>query len=432
MDINNREYAAIIWFLIVFSLLMIKKDIRKAVSELLRVLMHKQIIMVFSGALAWIVICISILNKIEVWSINNLKTTVVWIITFAFAALFKTKEIEKDVNYFKNQVKNIFKITVILTFIMELHSFSLPFEFVLWAIIIMLSLMIAVGEMKEHTKKLSQFMTYILAVVVIFYFIHSLYLSSISLSETFSKNNITEFLIPIILSLVFLPFVYLFYLYQSYELAFVGLKFKLNDSISLKKTMLMAVFNFRSNIDGLRRWVREIGNEDDTFQLKKKIKEIKERMYNECYPPSVLPSNGWSPYMAVNFLLDINLVTNDYHPQDNEWWASSKMLEIGDEEIIRDNISYYIYGGKDFVKCLKLRAHINNVPIANSSTEFITLACSILLKKSAPNIDLDIENTLHTLNDFSVEYEGYNISLDREDFVGSIKGYTLNLVISMK
>ncbi|WP_455269017.1 hypothetical protein [Rahnella aceris] len=236
MEINNREYAVIIYTLILFLFFFTKRNIRELLFEMLRLFMHSKILYPLMMAAGWVMVCITVLNNLGIWSINNLKTTIVWSITFAFASLFEIKKVEEEKYFFKKQVKNTLSITVILIFIMELQTFSFISEMIILPIITFLSLLIVVGDIKEETKKVSTIIKYLLSIFVIFYFIHSLYISLQSPLETFSKNNLTEFLTPITLSLMFLPFVYIFYLAQAYETAFVSLEFRFDNKEILKKS----------------------------------------------------------------------------------------------------------------------------------------------------------------------------------------------------
>ncbi|HFF8950278.1 hypothetical protein V6301_11150 [Serratia marcescens] len=431
MDINNREIATIIWFSITFTFLMTKKEIRLFFPQLFQILMNKQVIIVFSASIIWATIFIVALREVGLWSSDNLKTTLVWGITFAFATLFDMKKIEKDNNYFKEQIKSTLKITAILTFILELQSFSLIAELIIIPIIFMISAMIVVGEKNEKNKSTTTFLKYILSFIVIIYFIHSLYVSLTSFSETFTKKNLTEFLTPIILSLTYLPFVYILHIYQRYEMEFIGLKFRIDNESLYKKAKLMSLLNFRSDIDGLHRWVRETNNLKKIEELKAKVDEIKKRKHMEAHPSLHSELAGWPPSSSRFFLQDINLTTNDYHPTDDEWWASSSMLEIGDDACIADNIAYYIYGNERSVTKLKLRAHINNLPISEKSDTFINIAILTLTRKALINSEIAIPDFKEITGNKIIKDEGYSITLEKENFIGGISGYTFNLIIEV-
>jgi len=429
MEINNREYAVIIYTLILFLFFFTKRNIRELLFEMLRLFMHRKILYPLMMAAGWVMVCITVLNNLGIWSINNLKTTIVWSITFAFASLFEIKKVEEEKYFFKKQVKNTLSITVILIFIMELQTFSFISEMIILPIITFLSLLIVVGDIKEETKKVSTIIKYVLSIFVIFYFIHSLYISLQSPSETFSKNNLTEFLTPITLSLMFLPFVYIFYLAQAYETAFASLEFRFDNKEILKKAKLLIIMKFRNDVNNMRILIRELNHINNIDELNDKIHEIKERIKNQSDASINRQYGTWSPLIAKNLLSKIGLVTNDYHPSEDEWWAYSPMIEIGEGEIIKDNIAFYIYGNQNSVKKFKIRSHINNLPISNITLDFLKLACTKLISQAAPEINVDIDNLVNHSKDMKIEQSNYRISVTKENFEGSIKGYTLNLSI---
>lgn len=432
MDINNRELATIIWFSIIFIFLMTKKEIRSFFPQFFQILMNKQVIVVFSASIIWTIISIVALREVGLWSSDNLKTTLVWVVTFAFSTLFDINKIETSDGYFKGQIKSALKITVILTFILELQSFSLIAELILIPIMFLMSAMIIVGEANEKAKNAINFLTYTLSFIVIIYFIHSLYISLESSSETFTKKNLTELLTPIILSLTYLPFIYLLYIYQRYEREFIGLKFRINNEDLYKKAKLMSFLNFRSDMDGLHRWVKETNDLKSIEELKAKVDEVKKRKHMETHPSPHSELAGWAPNLSRFFLQEINLTTNDYHPTDDGWWASSPMLEIGDDTYISDNISYYIYGNESSVTKLKLRAHINNMPISGKSENFIKVAISTLTNKALISSKIEMPDFRKVTSKTTMKYGEYIIDLEREAFVGSMDGYTFNLIISLK
>lgn len=323
---------------------------------------------------------------------------------------------------------------MIVSFIFGLHTFSFVVEMILLPITTFLSVCIIVGNMEEKTKMVSNILTYPLIFIIVISFSHSLYLSIQSPSVIFTKSNLTEFLTPIILSLSYIPFIYFTHIYQVYENKFIGIRHQIDDEKLYKKAKIMAFLNFRNDIDLLKRWVRDVNHSDirDHKSLSKSIQDIKLRKKAEKNPLNIKMDDGWSPYIAMKFLIDFNITTNDYHPSDDEWLANSPMLDIGENSLIRDNVAYYVYGIKNIANQLKIRAHINNIPISTASFEFINSICHELFHKAIINDELDIEALLQSKNDTKINKGSYLIIVNREIFADYMDGYTLNFIISMK
>ncbi|NYM97050.1 hypothetical protein GPV46_24745, partial [Salmonella enterica subsp. enterica serovar Typhimurium] len=118
--------------LIIIALLWCKKDIRDSFYQLIKTFFHKQILTVLGFAVVWTSICIVLFYEIGVWSTDNLKTTLVWVITYAFVTIFETHKINSSKYYFKSQIKETIGLSALLTFILELQSFSFAIEFIIY------------------------------------------------------------------------------------------------------------------------------------------------------------------------------------------------------------------------------------------------------------------------------------------------------------
>src|SRR5690606_10380688 len=91
---------------------------------------------------------------------------------------------------------------------------------------------------------------------------------------------------------------------------------------------------------------------------------------------------GWSPYIAKDFLSNEGLATGHYNKLlDNEWHASSPMVELG-SEIIPDNIAYYVEGVEGIAKILKIKLSMIDSSRAHSSRETLLALAGTLIQKS--------------------------------------------------
>lgn len=433
MDINGREYAFIIWMVFIIITLNFKKDIRDSFFQLIKVFKHRLILTVLGLAVIWVIACVILLYEIGLWSSSNLKTTLVWMVTYAFVTIFEVNKIKNSKYFFKSQLKETIGISTLLTFILELHSFSFTVEFIMFPIVTFLSLLSAVGGMKTETKKISVAINVILATVVIFYFAHSLYLSIISMKDTFSRTNLTELLTPILLSFSFMPFIYILYLYQAYERKLISLKIYFDNDEIFKYARNLAIYSFRTDLDGLNRWVRNVHTNrvKTKEELKAYIRNVKLRKKLESNPPIIPHKSGWSPFLAKEFLVNKGYETNDYHFSYDTWWSYSETVKIGADGLLQDNITYYIYGNEHLANKLKLRININQTPISEISKKTINDLTIELLSKSIGMSSFDI-NTLINKLPVSFQTDCHNVLITRENFVSNNGGFTLEVIVSTK
>lgn len=433
MDINGREYAFIIWMVFIIITLNFKKDIRDSFFQLIKFFKHRLILTVLVLAVIWVTACVALFFEIGLWSSSNFKTTLVWMVTYAFVTIFEVNKIKNSKYFFKSQLKETIGISTLLTFILELHSFSFIVEFLMLPIVTLLSLLSVVGGMKIETKKISATINIILATVVIFYFTHSLYLSIISMEDTFSWTNLTELLTPILLSFSFMPFIYILYLYQAYERKLISLKIYFDDDEIFKYARNLAIYSFRTDLDGLNRWARNVHTDrvKTKEELKAYVRNVKLRKKLESNPPTIPHKYGWSPFLAKEFLVNKGFKTNDYHFSYDTWLSCSEMVEIGDDSFLRDNITYYIYGNEHLVNKLKLRIHINQIPISEISKNTINDLTIELLSKSVGMSSFDINKLFNKLP-VSFQRDCHDVLITKEDFVSNNGGFTLEVIVSIR
>ena len=141
----------------------------------------------------------------------------------------------------------------------------------------------------------------------------------------------------------------------------------------------------------LRRAVRQfqIIPATDQSDIDQIIQEIYRHEREAETPPEVDPSEGWSPYLAREFLKDHGLRTGDYHQHyDNDWWAESEFVDL-DDGVLPNKASFYMFGSRDVVHRLKLKTHImRDQETPETLINFLTIA-QALLAQTAPDINVD-------------------------------------------
>lgn len=103
-------------------------------------------------------------------------------------------------------------------------------------------------------------------------------------TDIYSIVNIvilTTFLLPPILTFLFIPFVYLFALRMSYEIFFVQLKFFIKDKHVLRHTKREIFTSFHFRLRQLNKFTKEYYqlNEECNNDIKKTIKLFKSKRY---------------------------------------------------------------------------------------------------------------------------------------------------------
>ena len=435
MDLNNRELATLIWMAVFIGYVFFKDLDGRATNALIQLLhafFSPKIIMVVAWATFWIALCVWALHYVGAWEFANLKTTLLWGVAFAFVTVLDVGRISEDHAYFRKTVRDTISAAVVLTFIAEAYSFSLASELILIPLLTMMSGVKVISENHTMHAQAGKLATTILIMAGAAYVGYGMY-GVVSDFQTFATwNTVREFFIPIVLSLLFLPYLYVVSVVVSYEMNFVALQWAVKDNALRRYAKVQAITRFRLDLDGLRRWKRHVCLFHPTSRedIRRSIDEIKANQIRVNDPPPVSRELGWCPTGATQFLKAYELETGDYHRiEDGQWWASSPMRELSRAAIMPDNIAYYIEGDEKAVKCLKVKLNVNDrLNGAASDSEFQTI-CAALLTAADVDVSLvPLEQMLHQ-DDIDVDVGERRIRIRRQDFVSPAKGYFRTLTV---
>ncbi|NCS98855.1 hypothetical protein GW764_01575 [Candidatus Parcubacteria bacterium] len=121
---NNRELASIIWVIILLIWTLIKsKDFWKSLCGLVISIIRAW--KIFFSIFIYTFFSIFVLYKIGIWNLSLIKITAFWLFGWAIIVLMNSSNNYKKQGYLKKIFKEIIGLTVIVSFISNLHSFSL-------------------------------------------------------------------------------------------------------------------------------------------------------------------------------------------------------------------------------------------------------------------------------------------------------------------
>ena len=233
---SNREIAIIIWIIIFLLYCFIKTDIKKPLKNVIKAMFSKKLVYMYLFIYTYMICFIIFLYKIKFWNINLLKDTIIWLVTVPIYSIMKANE---DGNkYFKETLKGCFEIYILIEFIGVNYPFDIWIELIIIPIVLLLSL---VGEFAEKfggTKEVSTF-AYIIVIISIFAFIHSIRLVIIDLQNIFSIETLKNIIFVPILTIVYMPMTYLILIFMGYETIWVRVNCKKNLSKKNKKDVMV-------------------------------------------------------------------------------------------------------------------------------------------------------------------------------------------------
>ncbi len=138
------------------------------------------------------------------------------------------------------------------------YSFSLWIELLLVPVLLIIVVMNTMAETKEEyapAKRLTDGMLLVFGLVVLAYSGFKIYTG---FNNFASADNLRAFLLPVILSLAFMPFLYLFTLYITYETLFTRVDIFIKEDRKLARFAKWRVFRLcHFNLKRLNRFSKE-------------------------------------------------------------------------------------------------------------------------------------------------------------------------------
>jgi hypothetical protein len=184
--------------------------------------------------MAYTTAIVFLLYQINLWNTSLLKDTILWFCFTGIVTAFNFATSKGSQNLFKKVIADNFKLVVIITFLVNTYTFSLIGELILIPIVTSIILFGTVAEIKKYPSvaKLMRWLQIIIGGLILIYAIRNVVSDYTNFA---SFDMLRKFLLPILLSILFLPFIYFLKLFATYEILFVPLKLGYEKSNKLKR-----------------------------------------------------------------------------------------------------------------------------------------------------------------------------------------------------
>lgn len=285
-SLNNRELALLIWILFAIIWVVSYPKIRKSFFNLIKAFFKWKLTLAYLLMFLYITCLVLILKAIAIWKIDHIPLTVLWSLCVAFSMLFNYKEANRK-NYFKNSIKDNMRGLVFVEFFVNLYVFNLWIELIIVPMSAIIVGMKAITEKNKEYETIDKFLNLIFILggfSILFYVGYK----TVTDFENFATiQNLESFYMPILLSILFTPFVYISALMAAYETLFTRLQFFVPDKAVLRYAKFTTMLSIGFNLPKLIKWSDYINKK---WRFKNK-KEVKEAIASFKQIPSQLNSN---------------------------------------------------------------------------------------------------------------------------------------------
>jgi len=245
--LSNREWAVVVWLTVFVLGAMLMKDVRSVFWGILKMLVHPKIaipIVLFGVYIAGVVL---IAWRFGLWDSDLIKDTIIWTLGPAFVLFFNLTRVGEQ-DFLRRTVRHTLTMVVVLEFIVNLYSFSLPVEIVIVPATTVMALTAIVAGTKSEYAPVGRFLNWVLAIIGFGLVGHALDLVVRGWATLDKAGAVRELVLPIWLTLAIVPIIYVFGLLSVYETIFVRLRFVIHEPRERRhaKWALVSTLHFRA------------------------------------------------------------------------------------------------------------------------------------------------------------------------------------------
>jgi hypothetical protein len=253
-------------------------SVRRAILEVLKAFFNKKIIIPLIAMLLYIVFMVLAFKKIGFWDVSATKDTILWTLGSAFATYFSINKVAQDSSYFKNVILDNIKFILIMEFVVNLYSFSLPAELIVMPVVTFIAMSNVFAESKQEYKKVSKLLNFILGVFGLYLLAFTFREIVLDFQNFATIKNLRDFFLPPLFSIVLLPFVYVMALFMQYEMFFVRIDIANKNSDFTKYAKRRILVACHVNLSKLNKVSKNAGypkvnNKEDVLEWLKKAKQ---------------------------------------------------------------------------------------------------------------------------------------------------------------
>ncbi len=249
MDVfSTREIAIFIYAIVLLVYVLIHKKGRAAIGAVIKAACHIKLIIPFIIVLLFAATIVWGCTYLPFWDWIYIKDIVLWTVFAGVPVCFNATSRQIDDHYFRNIVVDNLKFAALVEFITGTFTFHIVVEIILQPILVLFVVLQVTAERKEHSVK--KFVDRIVGVTGLLI----IALTIKSAIEAFNDIKIIDitvsFVLPIVLSVLYLPVAYFFAVYAKYELLFLRMSFKEPKSRRIKvkhrlKTILACRLSYK-------------------------------------------------------------------------------------------------------------------------------------------------------------------------------------------
>jgi hypothetical protein len=221
---NNREIATGIWIVVAIVLGLSKTTIRQAVLKVIESFFKLKILSWLFLMAIYTAGAVTVLEATALWNVKLLKDTIVWFLFTGTAMSFKYVTSENREAIARTILVDNIKVIAIIQFLANTYTFSLLAEIAIVPAVTFIVILDSVSKLGNKYSAVARITEGLLALIGITILVLSAVKAISDYRNLLSFQSVRAFVLPFLLSILFIPFVYAMLLITTYELVFVRLR----------------------------------------------------------------------------------------------------------------------------------------------------------------------------------------------------------------
>lgn len=244
---DNRDIAAIFWLIVIFSYLFFTAKPYQECYNLIKIIYQTQLFTITLLSIIYFQILLILLFNLGLWNITLFKDSIYWYLGFFIVNVYNSTKISSNPEILKGFITKNLKFIVLFEFFTNFYNLDLWLELILVPILSLLGIMLAFVEVNpdriQNTKIARTILSIPILVIVSICFFNSVSIVFDQMNTFLSLMTLKKLLLPIILIIWSIPFLYLLSLYSLYESFFIRLKYLYHNDIKLQSYAKWQIFS---------------------------------------------------------------------------------------------------------------------------------------------------------------------------------------------
>lgn len=224
-EFSSREIASIAWGSVLLFFVLRNKILREGLFAVFTVIFSRPIIKWSSLMLAYVCLTCYLFYQLDVWDFYDLKATFLWLISAGLYMVYQAvKETPSPADLIFGNFRNGFNIAVILEFFVSNYTFSIFVELLIAPVAFLLVFISSPSKTDDPKAKLAvTFANSALSWIGLFLLVRGLVIAVAQWGDFWRVQTAHSFMLPIALSITFLPFLWIVLTHTAYEHCFLRL-----------------------------------------------------------------------------------------------------------------------------------------------------------------------------------------------------------------